>query len=142
MADYSIRGNTVFSMKGWHGHAYRVIHYKTLQTFKGFIMPYCVSEVVFYLESIPALLERPVRGRYGNRQNSDFRPLLLRTTYSSTGRAMIHTPSLYPLPCARSFLKMNAENEANLHELFQRHLSFKIKAWRAHAIYNYARIYL
>ena len=40
-------------------------------------MAYCVSGVVLYLESIdiPALLEHPVRDRYGNRQNRDFRQI-------------------------------------------------------------------
>ena len=32
-------------------------------------MAYCVSGVVFYRKSTPASLERPVRDRYGNRQN-------------------------------------------------------------------------
>ena len=39
-------------------------------------MAYCISGVVFYLKSTPASLERPIRDRYGNRQNRDFRQLL------------------------------------------------------------------
>ena len=49
---------------------------------------YCVFVVVFYPLSTPPPLERPVRFRYGNRQNRPrFRHhlLLLQTTYSSTG---------------------------------------------------------
>ena len=63
-------------------------------------MAYCVSGEVFYLKSTPASLEPPVRDRYGNRQNRDFRPLLLlllRTTYSSTGRSVDNNSHTVPL---------------------------------------------
>ena len=42
-------------------------------------MAYCVSGEVFHLKSTPASLERPVRDRYGNRQN----------------RVFVRNPSLY-----------------------------------------------
>ena len=58
-------------MYGWHGHAY--ISRNTLDSN---IMPYCVSGV---------LLSQVVRGRYGKRQNRDFRPLLLVCIYSIAG---------------------------------------------------------
>ena len=49
------------------------IHFKC----KAFWKAYCVSGVVFYPQSIPASLERPIRVMYGNQQqkNTRFRRL-------------------------------------------------------------------
>ena len=80
-------------------------------------MAYCVSGVVFYLKSTLASLELPVRDRYGNQQNRDFRPLLLsffsQTTYSSTDRSVGMT-SLYQVHLKSPFVIRVAVNIAQV----------------------------
>ena len=73
--------------------------------------------MVFYPQSIPASLQRPVRGSYGNRQNRDFVILfffffLERPTARLVGpETMIHSPNCFALPCAVPFHKINAGYE-------------------------------
>ena len=104
-------------MLGWHGRAYRIIHFKCLQTFKhldskAFWIAYCVSGVVFYPQSIPASLERPVRVRYGNQQNRDFITFFRPTARLVGPENIIHLPNCFALPCTVSFHKINAGYEA------------------------------
>ena len=104
------------------GHAYGVIHFKTVHTFKrldckAFWIAYCVSGVVFYSQSIPASLQRPVRVSYGIRQNRDLSSSSSSSLKRPTARlvgpeAMIHLPNCFALPCAVPFHKINAGYEA------------------------------